>query len=134
MRLEHGDVLHDEIEKFASEKSIEAGVLVVVGGADRGSTLVTGPENGDEFPVKPLTQVLDYVHEIAGTGTLFPDANGRPLLHMHIACGREKTTTTGCVREGVKVWQVMEVILIELTQSESSRVLDTKTGFHILNP
>ena len=134
IRLEHGDVLHDEIEKFAREMSIMAGMLVVVGGADRGSTLVTGPENGDIFPVTPMTRALDNVHEIAGTGTLFPDENGRLLLHMHIACGRGKTTTTGCVREGVKVWQVMEVILIELTQTESARILDTKTGFHLLNP
>lgn len=134
IRLEQGDVLHAEIERFAREKCINAGVLVVVGGADKGSTLVVGPERGDTFPVTPMTQILDNVHEIAGTGTLFPDGNGRPILHMHIACGREKTTTTGCVREGVKVWQVMEVILIELTQVTSSRVLDTRTGFHLLNP
>ena len=134
IRLEQGDVLHAEIERFAREMCISAGVLVVVGGADKGSTLVVGPERGDTFPVTPMTQILDNVHEIAGTGTLFPDGNGRPILHMHIACGREKTTTTGCVREGVKVWQVMEVILIELTQVKSSRVLDTRTGFHLLNP
>ena len=134
IRLEQGDVLHAEIERFAREMCINAGVLVVVGGADKGSTLVVGPERGDSFPVTPMTRILDNVHEIAGTGTLFPDGNGRPILHMHIACGREKTTTTGCVREGVKVWQAMEVILIELTQVTSSRVLDTRTGFHLLNP
>lgn len=134
IRLEHGDVLHAEIEKFARKMSIQAGVLVVVGGADKGSTLVVGPERGDTFPVTPITQVLENVHEITGTGTLFPDENGSPLLHMHIAGGRKKNTTTGCIREGVKVWQVMEVILTELTHNESTRVLDAETGFHLLNP
>ena len=134
IRLEHGDVLHEAIEKFAREMSILAGVLVVVGGADKGSTLVTGPESGDAFPVEPLSRVLDNVHEIAGTGTLFPDEKGQPLLHMHIACGRRDSTTTGCIREGVKVWQVMEVILIELTQTGSVRVFDANTGFHLLDP
>lgn len=134
IRLEHGDIVHAEIEKFAHEMSIKAGILVVVGGADSGSTLVVGPEDGDVFPVNPLTQVLENVHEIAGTGTLFPDENGRPVLHLHMACGRQETTTTGCVREGVKVWQVMEVILIELTETRAARVLDHKTGFHLLDP
>ena len=134
IRLEHGDIVHVEIEKFAREMSIKAGVLVIVGGADKGSALVVGPEDGDVFPVNPLTQILDNVHEIAGTGTLFSDENGKPVLHMHIACGRQETTTTGCIREGVKVWQVMEVILIELTETTAARVLDRKTGFHLLNP
>ena len=134
IRLEHGDIVHAEIEKFARETSIKAGILVVVGGADSGSTLVVGPEDGDVFPVTPLTQVLENVHEIAGTGTLFPDEDGRPVLHLHMACGRQETTTTGCIREGVKVWQVMEVILIELTETRAARVLDRKTGFHLLNP
>jgi len=134
IRLEHGDVLHAEIEKFAREMSIAAGVLIVVGGAGRGSTLVVGPEDGDGLPVKPLIRVLDDAHEIAGTGTLFPDQDGKPLLHIHIACGRKESTTTGCIREGVKVWQVMEVILIELTQTRAARVLDPGTGFHLLSP
>lgn len=134
IRLEHGDVLHAEIERFARDMSINAGVLVVVGGADKGSTLVVGPEDGGIFPVTPLTQVLEDVHEIAGTGTLFPDETGRPLLHMHIAGGRGESTVTGCIREGVKVWQVMEVVLIELTGTAAGRALDPKTGFHLLNP
>jgi predicted DNA-binding protein with PD1-like motif len=134
IRLEHGDELHTEIEKFAREMSVTAGMLIVVGGADKGSTLVVGPDRGDTFPVTPMTRVLENVHEITGTGTLFPDENGSPLLHMHIASGRGKETTTGCIRKGVKVWQVMEVILIELTHSESARALDAETGFHLLTP
>jgi len=93
-----------------------------------------GPENGRSNPVIPIETVLNNVYEIAGTGTLFPDDEGNPILHMHIACGRNTDTITGCVRRGVKVWQVMEVILTELTNCSAVRTLDKKTGFKLLNP
>lgn len=108
IRLEDGDIVHEEIERFAREESIEAASLIVLGGADQESTLVVGPENGRTTPPVPMEQVLDNVHEAAGVGTLFPDDEGNPVLHMHIACGRTSSTITGCVRRGVKVWQVME--------------------------
>ena len=66
--------------------------------------------------------------------TIFPDKNNKPVLHMHIASGRKKTTITGCVRSGVKVWHVMEVILFELISSSATRKLDTETGFELLEP
>jgi len=85
-------------------------------------------------PVIPLEHVLDNVHEVAGVGTLFPDGEGRPALHMHIACGRTASTITGCVRRGVRVWQVMEIVLFELIDSTAVRRLDPKTGFALLHP
>jgi hypothetical protein len=30
------------------------------------------------------------------------------MLHMHMACGRNTDTITGCIRNGVTVWQVIE--------------------------
>jgi len=134
IRLEDGDCLHEEIERFAREQSSEAAALIAVGGADKGSTLVVGPEEGRATPVVPMETVLDNVHEIAGTGTLFPDDEGDPVLHMHIACGRSASTVTGCVRRGVKVWHVMEVILFELTDCIAARRLDPATGFKLLEP
>jgi predicted DNA-binding protein with PD1-like motif len=53
---------------------------------------------------------------------------------MHLACGRKDRTVTGCVRRGVKVWQVMEIILWELTGTDAKRVLDPATGFELLQP
>ena len=134
IRLEDGDILHEEIEKFASEKSIKAASLIAVGGADAGSGLIVGPENGRSTPVIPMRLELDNVHEIAGTGTLFPDKDGNPILHMHMACGRKDSAVTGCVRAGVKVWQVMEVILYELTDTDAARLPDEATGFALLQP
>ena len=134
IRLEDGDIIHEELERFAREKSITAAALIIIGGADKGSTLIVGPEEGRAEPVVPMEHVLDNVREVAGTGTLFPDENGEPLLHMHMACGRNESTVTGCIRRGVKVWQLMEVVLFELVDSTAVRRLDDAIGFPLLEP
>jgi len=40
----------------------------------------------------------------------------------------------GCVRNGVKVWHVLEVIIFELTGTTASRIKDPLTGFELLIP
>lgn len=134
IRLEDGEILHEKIEAFARERSIEAAALIALGGADAGSKLVVGPEQGRSTPVIPMEHILDDVHEIAGVGTIFPDKDHNPILHMHIASGRRDETITGCVRRGVKVWQVMEVVLFELIDTSARRTFDTQTGFELLEP
>ncbi|MDL1955882.1 MAG: DNA-binding protein [Candidatus Desulfofervidus auxilii] len=134
IRLEDGDIIHEEIEKFAREKSIKAAALIIIGGADEGSKLIVGPEHGRKKPIVPMEHILNNVYEIVGTGTIFPNEKGEPILHMHIACGRKTSSITGCVRKGVKVWHVMEVILFELVDTTAIRALDPNTGFELLNP
>lgn len=134
LRLEDGDILHECIEEFARVHAIRAGALIVLGGSDAGSRLVVGPEKARALPVTPMVHILDDVHEVAGVGTLFPDADGEPVLHMHVAGGREDATVTGCVRLGVRVWHVMEVVLWELTDTQAWRMPDTATGFSLLQP
>ena len=134
IRLEDGDIVHEVIENFAAEQSIGAAVLTALGCADVGSTLIVGPREGRTLPIEPMTCVLDNVHEVAGVGTIFPDDKGEPVLHMHMACGRKAGTTTGCIRRGVRVWHVMEVILIELLSSTGTRALEPASGFKLLNP
>jgi predicted DNA-binding protein with PD1-like motif len=134
IRLEDGDILHESIERFAREKNISAASLIALGGADSGSVLVTGPEEGRSDPIVPVETVLREVYEITGTGTIFPDSAGNPSLHMHISCGRSGSVITGCVRRGVKVWHVMEIILTEMTESSARRVVDPLTGFELLIP
>jgi predicted DNA-binding protein with PD1-like motif len=85
-------------------------------------------------PVNPREHTLHNVHEIAGTGTIFPNEKGEPIVHMHMACGRNTNTVTGCIRKGVKTWHVLEVILYELTDIDSKRVLVPFTGFELLQP
>lgn len=134
IRLEDGDIIHEEIEKFARDQSINAAALIIIGGADEGSKLVVGPEQGRTKPILPMEHILDNVHEVAGTGTIFPDEKGNPVLHMHVACGRNTSTVTGCVRKGVKVWHVMEIVLFELVDSTGVRRLEPETGFNLLEP
>ena len=134
IRLEDGETVHEQIENFAREKDIVAASLIIVGGADAGSRIIVGPEQGRAATIRPMEHILDDVHEISGTGTLFPDDEGNPVVHIHIACGREEKTVTGCIRNGVTVWHVMEVLLYELTATAAKRSVDPATGFKLLSP
>jgi len=134
IRLEDGEIVHAMLEQFVKEHAIERASFFAVGGADKGSLLVVGPEEGRSNPVIPMTHELYDVHEITGTGTIFPDDEGNPILHAHFACGREESSVTGCIRNGVRVWQVMEVILIELLENTATRQYDPQTGFKLLIP
>ena len=134
VRLEDGDVVHEEVERLARVERVRAAAVIAVGGADAGSRLVVGPEDGRASPVVPIEHVLEDVHEAAGVGTIFPDECGNPVLHMHAACGREDRSVTGCVRRGVRVWRVLELVVIELTDTRATRVPDPATGFRLLQP
>ncbi|NQE54188.1 hypothetical protein C5S29_11395 [ANME-1 cluster archaeon GoMg3.2] len=134
IRLEDGDIIHEKLEEFARVHSINAAAVIAVGGVDEGSKLVVGPEQGRSKPITPMEHILRDVREIAGVGTIFPDKDHNPVLHMHIACGREESTVTGCVRRGVKVWHLLELILFELVDSSASRIFDEQIGFELLEP
>lgn len=135
IRLEDGEIIHETIERFAVEKGITHAVLTLHGGADDGSVLVTGPKEGRAPPpIAPQTTALRGVHEVVGTGTIFPDAASTPILHVHLACGRGERTVTGCIRTGVKTWHVLEVVLVELAGSTARRLPDAATGFELLVP
>ena len=134
IRLEDGDIIHEKIEEFAEDQGIKSAALIAVGGVDKESKLIVGPEAGRSKLIHPMDFVLGDVHEIVGTGTLFQDEEKKPILHMHLSCGRKAETITGCVREGVKTWHILEIILFELVGVEPMRVLDEKTGFKFLEP
>lgn len=134
LRLEDGDIVHEVIERFAVEQNILAASLIVVGGADDGSRLVVGPREDRGLPVDPMQHALEHTHEVAGVGTLFRDEAGVPLVHMHMACGRAGSTVTGCIRSGVRVWHVMEVILQELVDTTARRASEQPLGLKLLQP
>ncbi len=134
VRLENGDIVHEELEKLAREQFIKAAAVIILGGANSGSKLIVGPQDGRSQPVKPIDYLLEDVHEVTGTGAIFPDKHGKPALHMHMACGRRDSTITGCVRNGVTVWHVMEAIVFELVDTAATRILDEATGFALLRP
>jgi predicted DNA-binding protein with PD1-like motif len=53
IRLEDGDVVHEAIERFARDQQVRAAALIIVGGADTGSRLVVGPEQGRAETILP---------------------------------------------------------------------------------
>jgi predicted DNA-binding protein with PD1-like motif len=132
LRLEHGETVHEVIEAFARKKNISAAAVLALGGVDEKSRLVVGPEESQARPILPMIQVLDNVHEVAGLGSLFPDESGELVLHMHMACGRKSQTITGCIRSGVQVWQILEVIVFELVETTGRRIFDPDLGFNLL--
>ena len=131
IRLEHGDVLPDCIERFAEEKGISVGHVVLVGGIGEGEVVV-GPRRSDERPPEPMLLPVDGAHEVAGVGVLAPGEDGRPVLHIHAALGRSGKTTTGCLRPGVKTWLVGEAIIHEILDANVMRIKDAESGFALL--
>ncbi|NOX97007.1 MAG: DNA-binding protein [Nitrospirae bacterium] len=134
IRLEDGDKLPDVIELLAREKNISRGLCILVGGIKDGGNIVAGPKDSESTPIVPMVFKLKGVHEIVAAGAIFPDSNGQPRLHMHAALGREEKTRTGCIRPGIEVWKLGEVILLEIIDNNAYRAEDSDTGFESLRP
>lgn len=131
LRLEDGDVLPECIERFAAEKSIKTGQVVLVGGIG-GGQVVTGPRRSDVMPPEPLLIPVDGAHEVVGVGIIAPDKSGRPVLHIHASLGRAGRAITGCLRPGVTTWLVAEAIIFQVTGLSARRMPDKKSGFDLL--
>src|SRR5512140_423906 len=121
VRLEDGDRLPESIERLAREQGISRGYVLILGGADDASRIVVGPEDRAALPPVPVERSLAGVHEMAGVGTIFPDADGRPSLHLHAAFGRGDAAVVGCIRPGVDIWKVGEVVIVELLGTMARR-------------
>lgn len=132
LRLYHGEVLHETLESFAAEKKISSALCFFLGGAEDKSKVVVGPKNGDVLPPEPMVTLLKGVHEACGVGTIFVDEEGKPKLHMHASFGRNDNSVIGCVRMGVDVWRIGEVVILELSGGSAKRVKDKATGFEFL--
>jgi predicted DNA-binding protein with PD1-like motif len=131
IRLEHGDVIPDCIEKFAEEKKISVGQVIMIGGIGEGQVVV-GPRRSNEMPPEPMFVPVDGAHEVMGVGVIAPDKTGKPVLHIHGSLGRSGKATTGCLRPGVSTWTVGEVIISEILGTTAVRNLDEKTQFDLL--
>jgi predicted DNA-binding protein with PD1-like motif len=131
IRLEDGDVVPECIERFAEGNGVSVGHVVLVGGIGDGE-IVVGPRHSEERPPEPMLLPIDGAHEVIGVGVLAPGEDGKPILHIHSALGRSGQTTTGCLRPGVKVWLVGEVILYEIVGAKAARVRDVESGFSLL--
>jgi predicted DNA-binding protein with PD1-like motif len=131
IRLEDGDKLPECLERFAAEKGISTGYVILVGGIGSGRVVV-GPESSEERPPRPMLLPVSGASEVAGVGVLAPDRQGKPVLHIHAALGRSGQTMTGCLRYGVDTWLVAEAILYEITGAQVRRVMDEENGLELL--
>ncbi len=132
IRLHNDERLHEVIEKFAAQKQIKSALCFFLGGAQDKSKVVVGPKEGNAMPPQPMVTLLKGVHEGCGVGTIFTDQEGTPKLHMHASFGRNDKAITGCVRMGVDVWQIGEVVILELTGGSAKREKNKETGFEFL--
>jgi len=130
LRLEDGDEVPRCIEEFAKANNVKRAFLAMLGGVG-GGKLVVGPKQGDANKIEPMTWAVSDVCEAAAVGTLFPDEQGRPKLHMHTALGRGDETHAGCVRLGVTVWKICEVVVFEIL-GDMVRKQDPRFGFEVL--
>ena len=131
LRLEDGDVVPDCIEKFAADKSIQCGHVVLIGGIG-GGNIVSGPKKTDEMPPDPIYLSVDGAHEVVGSGIIAPDKDGKSVLHIHASLGRDGRTLTGCLRPGVTTWLVGEAIIYEITGTTTRRLPDDSSGFDLM--
>lgn len=132
LRLGDGDRIPDAIEDFARTRGVTSALVAALGGLEKGR-LVVGPADGAVLPPDPVLAAIAGVHEAAAVGTLFPDIDGTPRLHMHAALGRGEQARTGCVRPGLDVWKIFEVVVLEITGVNLARMRDPETGFELLS-
>ncbi len=130
LRLEDGDVIPTCIERFAAEKGISVGHVVLVGGIASGQ-IVAGPRDSGKMPPEAMLIPIDGAHEVVGVGVLAPTADGKPVLHIHASLGRSGHALTGCLRPGVKTWLIGEAILYEILGAKAARLPDKKSGFNL---
>ena len=131
LRLEDGDVLPDVIEAFAAEKEIRVAHVALVAGIGSGEVVV-GPRSGEARPIEAMRLPVNGEHEMSAVGVIAPDAEGKPILHVHGALGRSGATLTGCLRPGVKTWLVGEAVVYEIIGAEACRVADPGAGLSLL--
>jgi len=131
LRLEDGDVVPDCIERFAAEKAISVGQVVLVGGIGSGK-IVVGPEDSVTMPPHPVLLPINGAHEVVGVGIIAPDKDGRPNFHIHASLGRADKALTGCLRPGVTTWLVGEAIIYEILGAKAARLPDQKSGFDLM--
>ncbi|MFW5735643.1 MAG: PPC domain-containing DNA-binding protein [Oceanidesulfovibrio sp.] len=132
LRLEDGDSLPGSLEDFARNNGVARAVCLLIGGVGSGR-LVVGPEDGGAERITPMVNAIQAVHEAAAVGTIFPDESGAPRLHMHTALGRGDSSMTGCVRQGVDIWKLAEVVMLEIKGADMVRAVDPAFGFEVLS-
>ena len=130
VRLQDGESIYEAVREIAEKENIHSASVMAVGGI-RSGRVVTGPKNPDG-KIVPNIEEFDDARELVGFGTLFQQ-DGKPSLHFHAAIGRGRETLVGCPREGMSVYLVCELVIIEMVGLDASRLFDPEMGVYLLN-
>lgn len=130
VRFHDGDSIYHGIETIAKKENIAQATVLLIGGVKNGG-IVVGPSD-ECMPPHPMCEHFSDPREIVGIGTLFPDEQSQPSLHLHAAIGKGSTVIAGCPREGLDCWLVSEAILMEITGNSARREFDPQSGFSLL--
>jgi len=128
-KIEHGDDLLVELKGLLIKEEIKTGIMFMIGALQAGA-LVVGPETCS-VPPNPVWKAFGDGREILGIATIFSD-EAEPIIHLHTSIGRGEETWTGCLRKDTQVYLVVEVIILEVINSEALRTLDALTGMNLL--
>jgi predicted DNA-binding protein with PD1-like motif len=129
LKFEDGDILIDELSKFAKHEKVRSAAFVFIGALKEGD-IVTGPKK-PIIPPKPNWKKFKNAWEAMGVGTIF-SGNGTPQIHIHTSMGQKNRVITGCVRKSSSVFLVVEAIVFELVGVKASKRPDLKTGLNLL--
>ncbi len=129
LKFGNGDILVDELKKFAAKEKLKAAVAVFLGALRKG-TLVTGPRK-PVIPPEPNKLQFDGGWETFGVATIFTNPSG-PQIHIHSAMGRKRRVLAGCVREKSSIFLVIEAVVFELKGVKASKEIDPRTGLNLL--
>lgn len=129
LKFENGDVMIDEVLKFAKTEKIRSAVFVFLGALRKGD-IVTGPKK-PVIPPEPNWKKFKDAWEAMGIGTIFAGKSG-PQIHIHTSMGQKNKVLTGCVRKKSSVFLVIEMIVFELAGVKASKSPDPKTGLNLL--
>ena len=129
LKFNDGDVMIDEISKFAKIEKIKSAVFVFLGALKKGD-IVTGPKK-PVIPPEPNWKKFKNAWEAMGIGTIFTNSAG-PQIHIHSSMAQKDKVLMGCVRKKSSVFLVIEMVVFELTGVKTSKDLDPKTGLNLL--
>ena len=128
IRFDHGEDLISGLQTFISEHQIQSGIIQLIGAVSQGK-LVTGPKK-TVLPPDQIWQSLDEAHELVGIAIIRSGIDG-PVIHLHASAGRENSVLTGCFREGMSVYIVIEAVITEFSGFIIKDKPDEQTGLHL---
>ncbi|MFA5536358.1 MAG: DUF296 domain-containing protein [Bacillota bacterium] len=130
-KAEHGDNLLEELRAIATKENISTAVFLMIGALKK-ADIVSGPQECTVPPI-PIEMTFGDGREVLGMGTIFSNSDSiTPELHVHGAFGRDKDVLMGCLRGNSEVYLVMEIIILEITNTGAFKQTD-KNGLMLLD-